>query len=342
MTAHKHDNMLSYGIAIYQPDDLLERVEVETIARKITHPKPEFADRIARLRQIRLIDEKQYARLKRELPYFCGGLFSPRYRRRENFAAIQYFTLDFDHFSQAGISKEETAEKLQYDPHIRLLFTTPGGDGLKAVFILNDPCTDAGRYTHFYKAFARVFATKYQLEKVTDWVTHDVTRATFFSADPKAWDNPTATPVKMEDYIPDTISPLYSDVEKQFQALAKENPPAQTAQPAHGPDEVTFVFIRSRLNPGYRPKREKNIFVPEQLTEAVPMIREALGKEQITLTDVKSIHFGKQLKVQMKEYWAEINIYYGKKGFTIVRTTKTGGNRELADLAYQIIDLALN
>jgi hypothetical protein len=100
--------------------------------------------------------------------------------------------------------------------------------------------------------------------------------------------------------------------------------------------------IKSKLNPNYHPKREKNIFVPEQFDEAIPLVTTALQKEDIVIVSVKPINYGKQLKVQMDRYWAELNIFYGQKGFSIVRTTKTGSNAELAALAYQIIDSLLN
>lgn len=332
--------MLTYGMHINQPNDPLQKVPVETIADKIRKPKPAFASRIEQLRQVRLIDEKQYSRLKVTLPYFCCGIFNPPFRRKENFASISYFTLDFDHFSAENLNKEETAEKLKADPDIRLLFTSPGGDGLKAVFALEEPCTDPGLYSHFYKSFAQVFTKKYGLEKVTDWVTHDVTRATFFSADEYAWDNFLAKPVKMADYIQDELSPEFGSIEKSFAQAAKENNQEISAKEPLNDD--TLLQIKSKLNPSYKPKRKKNIFVPEPFNEVVPLIKSALEKENISILSVQSIHYGKQFLVQMDTYRAELNVFYGKKGFSIVRTTKTGSNPELGELAYQIIDSLLN
>lgn len=334
--------MLTYGLHINQPNDLLQKVSMETIADKIKKPKSEFTAKIEQLRQVRLIDEKQYGRLKVNLPYFCCGIFNPPYRRKENFASINCFTLDFDHFSSESLSKEESIEKLKSDPMIRLLFTSPGGDGLKAVFVLNEPCTDAGLYSHFYKAFAQTFAKKYELEKVIDWVTHDVTRATFFSADENAWDHAEALPVKMTDYISEVISSEFSAIEKEFRNEVKENSTGVNQDASGSPDNMTLSFIKSKLNPGYRPKLAKEVYVPEALNLVVPEIQTALEKENIHMVSVKSINFGKQLKVQMEKYWAELNVFYGKRGYSIIRTTKTGSNAALGELAYQIIDSLLN
>lgn len=332
--------MLTYGMHINQPNDPLQKVPIETIADKIRNPRPEFAGRIEQLRQVRMIDEKQYSRLKVQLPYFCCGQFNPPFRKKENFASISYFTLDFDHFSAENLSREETLEKLKTDQHLRLMFVSPGGDGIKAVFVLEEPCTDPGIYSHFYKAFAQTFTKKYGLEKVTDWVTHDVTRATFFSADTNAWDNFLASPVKITNYIHVEMDADFSRIEKDFAKTAKEN--NDGTLPKETLNNDTLNLIKRKLNPNYQPKREKNIFVPEQFNEAIPLITSALKKENIVVAAVASINYGRQLKIQMDKYWAELNVFYGQKGFSIVRTTKTGSNAELAELAYQIIDSLLN
>src|SRR5690625_4152201 len=163
--------MLTFGMAIHRSNDPLQKVKIETVAKKIKMPKPEFVSRINQLRKIRMIDEKQYKRLKISLPYFCCGIFNPGFRRKENFAAINFFTIDLDHFSEKHLSKENITKKLMQEKQVRLLFTSPGGDGLKAVFQLKEACTDAGQFSHFYKAFSRDLAKRYGLEKVIDWVT---------------------------------------------------------------------------------------------------------------------------------------------------------------------------
>lgn len=334
--------MLTYGTAIDQSNDPLHKTDIDTIANKIVNPKPEFISRIAQLRQVKIMDEKQYRRLKVKLPYFCCGIFSPCYRRKENFAAIQWFTLDFDHFSGKNVSREDVVERLKEDCHIRLLFTTPGGDGLKAILGLNEVCCDAGRYTHFYKTFAQIFSKKYELDKVTDWVTHDVTRASFFSADPEAWQNPAALPIKMCDFVDETAQIGYQRIEDRFEQLAKENLSDRMSSKEGSPADETLTLIKSKLRPNYRPKMAKNVFTPNEIGESMPLIEDALEKAGIKIVSVCSIHFGKQVRVQLDRYWAEINVFYGKRGFSVVRTTKTGSNEELAEVAYQIVDCVLN
>lgn len=332
--------MLTYGLHITQINDPLHPLKLELLVKKIKNPKPEFAARIDQLRRIKEIDEKQYKFLKKSLPYFCCAKFSPNYRKKEHFMAIDFFTLDFDNFSESDLPKQEVFEKLKEDPNLVLLFTSPGGDGLKALFRLKSSIKDPGLYAHFYKAFAHQFANKYKLNSVIDWITHDVTRATFFSVDPNAWHNPQALPIQVEDYISLDIDKGFSFIEKEFEKKAKENT-------VPGPQESKIGLealdqIKKKLNPNYKPKKKKEVFVPEHLNEAMPVIERALSDNDISLVSAKSISYGKQIKVMLKKAWAELNVFYGKKGFTVVKTTKTGSHKELCELAYQIIDTCLN
>lgn len=59
--------------------------------------------------------------------------------------------------------------------------------------------------------------------------------------------------------------------------------------------------------------------------------------EKFSLLAANPIHYGKQLRVGMDNLWAEVNLFYGKKGFTVVKTTKTGSTPELAELASQTL-----
>ena len=329
--------MLSFGLNIQAAGDPLQKISIEAVVRKIIRPSAEFEARIQQLRQIRIIDEKQYRRQKTTLPYFCCGIFNPPVRRKENFAALTSFTLDFDHFSAEGMSREAAVEKLIAIPQLQLLFTTPGGDGLKALFRLSERCTDAGMYTFFYKAFANHIALNYGLQKVIDPVTHDVTRAVFFSADPQAYFNPEAAAVNIKDFINAEEGAQFTEVDAAFDDLIKGNSLPLKA-PSGTPDDETLVLIKQKLNPAYQSKKEKIAIAPEEIDNILQTIEAELNRHEIQLKTSRPISYGRQLTVQMGRYSAELNVFYGKKGFTVVRTTKTGTNAELANLAWQVLD----
>lgn len=334
--------MITYGLHITQANDPLQTMSLSLLLNKIKHPKAEFKARIEQLRRMNEIDPNQYKQLKRGLPYFCCGIFKPNYRKKENFSSVTVFTLDFDHFSESAMSKLEVFEKLQVDENIKFLFTTPSGDGLKAVFELDQACKDAGLYSHFYKTFAQKFAMKYNLTGVIDWVTHDVTRAVFLSADEQAWENPEAKKINIQDYISEDLDQDFTLFEKGFDALVKETSTDHKDTKGSILEGNVLTAIKQKINPNYKTRKQKEIFVPEHLNDILPLIEHELSNQNIKIVHINSINYGKQIKVKLNNLWAEINIFYGKRGFSVVRTTKTGSHKDLGELAYQIIDNCLN
>ena len=85
-----------------------------------------------------------------------------------------------------------------------MAFCSPGADGLKLLFRLEEKCEDEALFSAFYKQFALTFSQKYQLEGVIDTQTSDVTRACFMSYDPEAWYRPEALPVDWRKQVQGT------------------------------------------------------------------------------------------------------------------------------------------
>jgi hypothetical protein len=335
---------LQFGRHITQANDPLQKVSVERIYHGLVHPRDEFRQQIERLRLVRAMDPRQYSRLKTQLPYFVCGHFHPAIRRREHFSSIHCLVADMDHFEWADRSRADVVADLRQDPRVMLLFTSPSGDGLKALFQLAEPCQDAGLYSLFYKAFVQQLAARYQLEKVIDTVTSDVSRACFFSIDPDAWYQPNPEPVAITQYF-DTSQP---DAERQVQQAHQQLAAAQTESPAQpsanrGPSDEVLLAIKQQLNPNFRPRPPKpDPVVPAQLEEALPRLTAALVAAGITLLQAESISYGKRLTAGMGNHWAEVNVFFGKRGFSVVKTPKTGSQPELAELVYQLIYTTLH
>ncbi len=95
--------------------------------------------------------------------------------------------------------------------------------------------------------------------------------------------------------------------------------------------------IREKLNPKLKKIREKKVYVPEELEQIIETIITSMDEYGIKTEIVKNISYGKQFKFSVKNIWAEINLFYGKKGFTIVKTTKNGSNNQLADTCHDIL-----
>lgn len=328
--------MLQFGLNITAANDELQKLPVDRLYQAIARPKESFRTQVHRLRLVRAMDEKQYSRLKRELPYFVCGHFHPPYRRRENFSVIQHLVVDLDHFAEADKDRQAVAEQLRGDPRLLLLFTSPGGDGLKLLFRLSEPCHDAGLYTLFYKAFTQSLAKRYGLEQVIDWRTHDVTRACFLSVDPDAWFNPEAEAIVLEE----VFDPRDPDAQRQVaeeRKVLREQAPARPAPEKEPLSDEVLLAIKQKLNPNFRPRKKPDAYVPPQLEEVMPRIEERLRELNMEVALTEPIQYGKKIRVAAGQHWAEVNVFFGKRGFSVVKTPRTGSNAELAGMAHQII-----
>jgi hypothetical protein len=328
---------LMLGRKLTAPSDPLERVGIERVFQGLIHPKPAFRDLISRLRTVASVDVSMYRQLKKTLPYIVCGLFHPTIRRKQHFATIHYFILDLDHLTEGGLTVTEVRAKLSSLPRPLLGFTSPGGDGYKVLFRLVAPCSDAARFHAFYQAFARSFAHEHGLEQVVDYQTCDVTRACFMSYDPEAFYHPDAVAVNLNAYLPDLLTPPPKTVEDA--AARPRKPATKRTQTMTGPDNNTLEHIRQKLNPNRRKRRpEKTIIQPEEINAAVDYFKENLAEYELQLATAEAINYGRRLRVVAKDdIWCELNLFYGKRGFSIVKTTKSGSHAELADLAANVL-----
>ena len=326
-----------FGKSILRPNEI-QKISIERIYKGIKTPKQRFKDQIAQLRTIAAIDNKQYAQLKKQLPYFVCGIFNPAIRKTEHFAAIEFFIIDLDHLLENEIDKMALLADLAKDDRIVMAFSSPGGDGLKVMFRLHEKCTDAALYSSFYKVFLIRFAHQYGLDSVIDKSTSDVTRACFMSVDAHAFFNPNARPILLAEYV----NPFdFEESEKEIKQADRMIKDIQKEKNPTTIDKDVFAKIRNKLNPKAKKRIKKEVFVPPQITPALDRLREKLSAYNLQIVTERSIHYGKQLRIGVDLFWCEINLFYGKKGYHIVKTTKSGTNAELADLAKQVIEEVL-
>jgi hypothetical protein len=336
------------GKHVTQPGDQLSPLSVERMYQGLTKPRGNLPDLVQQLRSLKTIDPKAYRSAKTQLPYVVCGYFTPAIRRKEHFAFIEHFIIDIDKLSHQSHSPEGVKRLLQQDERVALLFTSPGNDGVKALFNLQTRIHDAGYYSLFYKRFAAKLALQYRLEGLIDLVTSDVSRCCFMSFDADAWFNPAATPVEAETFLnPNNIEGMQEAledikaVEDTIQKnLPEENKASATPNKQSLPDDVLWQ-IKQKLNPALAAKQPKvkEYIQPQELTEAIAGLTESLAALGITVAEHKPISYGKQLKLKAGNHWAEVNLFYGKNQFKAVQTTKTGSNKQLADMAAQAIQL---
>lgn len=332
--------MISCGNNIRSTEENLQKVRVDYLYQCIRVPRTDVAEKIARLRIIKELDAKMYATQKRELPFFVCGMFTPAFRRKENFAYTEYFVLDIDHVQEKGHDLGELKQRLVSDSRVVLCFISPGQDGLKLMFKLKSRCYDAGIYSIFYKLFASMFSKQYNLQQVIDDRTCDVSRACFMSIDPDVYYNPVAELVDWEQIVneqnPMALFENVKRVEEEQQQLGKES--AKDELVSNEPGAETMQRIKSLLNPA-RAKKEKikEYFVPGILNDIIGDLKRYIEETGAIVTEIRDISYGKKIGVQVGLKFAEINLFYGKRGFNVVKSPKQGTSEELNAVVAELV-----
>lgn len=330
--------MLSAGSNLLSASETLKKVTVEYLYHSLKNPKPEVEARIRQLRIVRDLDKKQYALLKRQLPYVVCGMFNPPYRRTDSFAYTEFFIIDIDHFSEKGLDIRAIRKQIERDERVVLCFASPGEDGLKVLFKLKERCYDAGIYTLFYKSFLREFATSYHLEQVLDERTCDVCRACFISVDADAFYRANAIPVNLNTYLPisDTVS-LF-DLKHELEKEAKEKKSAAIAEEkSKDPEKEVMDRIKSLLNPNAKKAAtQKPPYVPELLNEIIDDLKKYIEATGVVVYEVINIQYAKKIRCKVGARLAEINLFYGKHGFSVVQSPRCGTSEDLNHLIAEL------
>lgn len=328
--------MIMCGKNITSVNDPLVKVPVEYVYNSLIHPKADVDSLIRQLRTLYVIDPKRYAAEKRRLPYLVCGMFKPEFRRRDNFTYIDRFIVDLDHLSEKGKELEALRLQLSADPRVLLCFLSPSEDGLKVMFKLKERCCDYGLYSLFYKEFITRFSAQYGLEQVVDRVTSDVSRACFVSCDPKAWYNPDCEPVDMDAILPSdnpvALFDLKHDYEEEMQQTDLKS------KSGGEPDDDVLAKIKQRLGTGRVTKAKKEAYVPQNLMEITQDIAAYIQEQGIQVTGVVNIQYGQKFQGKLGLRLAEVNVFYGRRGFSVVVSPKSGTDEELNAVMARIVE----
>lgn len=339
--------MLWAGKNVQSASDKLVKVTEDYVYHTLMNPKPELAAKIRQLRVVRDLDKKNYSLLKRQLPYLVCGTFSPPYRKTENFAYIDRFMIDIDHLSEKGLDVGTIREKLKKDSRVMLLFSSPGEDGLKVLMVLNEKCYDVGIFSLFYKEFLKGFSFQYGLDQVIDSCTCDVTRACFMSSDPEVYFNTQPEQVDIGSYIslgsPVALFDMKAQQEKQEKEEKKKVVDSQNLQkPDIDPDKDTMQRIKIMLEGKKAEQKIKNqVYVPEQLNEILDGLKQFIEDQGISVYEVVNIQYAKKLRCKMGLKLAEVNLFYGKNGFHVVQSPRSGTSSELNTMVADIVQIYL-
>jgi VirE N-terminal domain len=300
----------------------------------------ELADQITKLRRVNAIDRAAYRRLKPLLPYFCPAQCRGGVRRSDHFEQADAWVIDADHCGANLEALETLKQSLLSDPRILLMFISPGGDGLKIVFKLSAPCTDTKSFSESYKAFSMAFAKQYQLDDFIDYKTHDCTRVCFYSSDKQAFFNPNAETIPFTDFLP--LFDLFDYVEAKQQPLG-EQPKRPPGNESHNIDPEVYKEIITKLS-GKPPRTlpPNPLHVEDALRFALESLAPILLEHAITITQISEIQYGKRIAVQHQKNTAECNIFFGKRGYSVIGLYRRHHNHELTELIVRLIETSMS
>lgn len=336
-----NNHIVSYGRSITSSADRLDKVSLERVYKALIAPKPDIASRVRNLRIAYSVDKKRYAELKKQLPYIVCAVFNPSFRKVENFAYTEYFIVDIDHLCSKGINLMNLRQNIETDPRVLLTFASPSEDGLKVFFRLKERCHDSGIYTLFYKMFVAKFSAMYQIDQVVDTRTSDVSRACFISVDPQAYYNADAVAVDINDFLDQDNPQSLFDAKSHFDRVEKEERKLNRAPKPDSekdPDADIIASIRERLGLKTRPVRKTPAFVPAQLNDIIGEIKNHVEQTGITVTEVIDIQYGKKIRMKMGLNLSEVNVFYGRRGYSVVISPRSGTSASLNELCADVIN----
>lgn len=221
-------------------------------------------------------------------------------------------------------------------------YVSPGQDGCKLLFKLSTRCYDSGVFSLFYKVFAKDFSERYGLQQVIDVRTCDVTRACFLSYDANAYLNEEAEMVDMNLYMNrDDVQSLLDmkhQVEQEVVSEVSESG-AMSSAATTDPDDMALDLIKRTLS-GVKKKSEERplVYVPKILDDIISEVRLAIEKTGIIVEEILNIQYGKKLRVKLGLRLGEINLFYGKRGFSVVKSPKRGMSDDLNQVTADVIN----
>lgn len=323
----------SLGFAITSATETLQRVTVEEIFALISGQKPSsLAQEVARLQKLRNIDKTAYRTLKTRLPYLVGSVFNDDCRRAENIAAVNFIVLDIDHLTDFD---GQIPASIKADNTVLMAFVSPSGEGIKVLFKLSEPLTSAIGFQVAYRDFAEKFGVKVGLTGFIDLKTSDVSRACFLSHDANVYYNPAAVGVTLNVVadIFDANEDINGSEDKGMVVLEDKN----IVKTKGVINETAYKAILKEMNPHTPTRVEKDIFIPQEIATLYVEIEKLCQQVGLELLEQKPIQYGVKVMVKQGYRKAEVNVFYGKKGYSVVISPKTGTDKALNELLHQVL-----
>ena len=190
--------LVTYDTRIYLKDSKASLKPLSWIVEEIRSSET-LRKNVARIRSASSGDERQKLKA-RHLPYFTFLRFEDGIRKSERFKDARFILMDIDHIAD---HLDVVREKMRADPDVFMYFLSPGGDGFKLVFALDQDITTESTYKKTYQRFRTLVKERYGVK--TDDIK-DVARACYLSYDPDIFVNPGAHLLSADPTVIEPVS----------------------------------------------------------------------------------------------------------------------------------------
>ena len=126
--------------------------------------------------------------------------------------------------------------------------------------------------------------------------------------------------------------------------MAKQKTEERAAQPdkvessPHDPDKEIMERIKACLNPDAKLlKKKPDVYVPDQLNTIIGNLVSFVEHTGLVVSEVIDIQYGKKLRISMGLKQAEVNVFYGRRGFSVVKSPRSGTSEELNEITADLI-----
>lgn len=311
------------------PAEVLVPISVQGLVETIQNPNSSLANETSRLRRIAQIDPKTFKTMKLTLPYFIPATFKDNCRHSDNFIEIKGLVIDFDDCLKTPAQSQQLISQITQQPDVFLAFVSPNGRGIKVVFSLAAPLNDLHLFKRFYLDYARDFAERVRLLGTLDTRTSDATRVCFLIHDANVYYNASAVTLNWQLWAEKNTSATVEH-EAEFLPTASE----MTKMPLT-PEIHRELVLKVNPKAPVKPKIEPH--VPLLLKEVEEPIRKLLKKNGITVLEIRHIHYGLKIYCKVPPQLAEVNVFYGKRGFSVVMSAKAATSAELNKRVYELV-----
>lgn len=96
--------------------------------------------------------------------------------------------------------------------------------------------------------------------------------------------------------------------------------------------------VKALLNPKAIAREKFEPYVPQQLNEIMDDLKAYVEETGVQLYEIINIQYGKKMRFRAGMKLAEINLFYGKNGFSVVQSPRCGTSVEFNELMSQLVN----